>query len=71
MRVLGVVQPVKAFVDKVLQLHECMKARHGNMLVGSSGSGKSTALQCLQMALTRMAVLQQGSTKQYTKVGTA
>lgn len=43
------------FVAKVTQLHDCKVARHGNMLVGRTGSGKSEAWRCLQRALGRLA----------------
>jgi dynein heavy chain len=38
---------------KVVQLYETTLVRHGIMLVGPSGSGKSKILHCLQETLTR------------------
>ena len=43
------------FVTKVLQLFDCKAARHSNMLVGKTGSGKTTAWRTLQGALGRLA----------------
>mgnify|MGYP005790624821 CR=1 FL=1 len=37
---------------KAQQLYQCMQTRHGNMLVGSTLSGKSTVLSMLEQALT-------------------
>lgn len=37
---------------KAQQLLQCMRTRHGNMLVGSTLSGKSTVLSMLEQALT-------------------
>ncbi|CDI82515.1 hypothetical protein EPH_0040020 [Eimeria praecox] len=37
---------------KAQQLYQCMRTRHGNMLVGSTLSGKSTVLSILEQALT-------------------
>ncbi|KAK9846646.1 hypothetical protein WJX81_008333 [Elliptochloris bilobata] len=47
-------QVVPAFVTKIVQIYDCKLVRHANMLVGRSGSGKTTAWQCLQRALTRL-----------------
>lgn len=41
-------------MSKVLQIFECKVARHGNMLVGKTGAGKSTALRCLARVLGRI-----------------
>lgn len=37
-------QPEKCTIRKAIQLHETMRVRHGVMLVGPTGSGKSTVL---------------------------
>ena len=37
-------QPEKCSINKVIQFHETMIVRHGVMLVGPTGSGKSTVL---------------------------
>lgn len=49
-----VMQPVPEFVTKIIQIHDCKVARHGNMIVGKTGSGKSEAWKCLQRALGKL-----------------
>jgi len=41
-------------IDKIIQLYESKGTRHGNMLVGGTLSGKTTAWQMLQRALTAL-----------------
>lgn len=48
------VQPVPEFVTKIIQIHDCKVARHGNMIVGKTGSGKSEAWKCLQRTLGKL-----------------
>lgn len=43
-------QKPAAFVHKILQLHETLGVRFGAMLVGPSGTGKSTLLRTLQVS---------------------
>lgn len=43
-----------AFVEKALQLYLVQDIRHGIMLVGPSGSGKSSVIQCLIEAMERV-----------------
>jgi dynein heavy chain len=50
----AVVQVVPEFVTKIIQIFDCKVARHGNMIVGKTGSGKSEAWKCLQRALARL-----------------
>ncbi|RKP20476.1 dynein heavy chain 6, axonemal, partial [Rozella allomycis CSF55] len=45
---------VPAFVERVIQLYETMKVRHGVMLVGPTGSGKTTNYEILASALTKL-----------------
>jgi len=47
-------QVVPEFIVKIIQAFDCKVARHGNMLVGRTGSGKSVAWKCLQRALLRL-----------------
>lgn len=46
--------PTEAFVEKVLQLFLVQQIRHGIMMVGPSGSGKSSVIHCLLEALERV-----------------
>jgi dynein heavy chain len=48
------VQPVPEIVTKIIQIHDCKVARHGNMIVGKTGSGKSEAWKCLQRTLGKL-----------------
>jgi len=43
-----------ALIQKVIQLYDTKKTRHGNMLVGSTLSGKSTVWQLLARTLKRL-----------------
>ena len=47
-------QPVPEFVTKIIQIHDCKVARHGNMIVGKTGSGKTEAWKCLQRTLGKL-----------------
>ena len=47
-------QIVPAFITKIIQLLETAQVRHGNMLVGSTGVGKSTCSHILSKALTQL-----------------
>ncbi len=44
----------KTWVDKCIQLYETYLVRHGIMLVGPSGGGKSSIEECLAGALTEL-----------------
>lgn len=48
-------QPVESMITKVIQLYETKQARHGVMIVGEAGSGKSSVSKLLQNSLTRLA----------------
>jgi len=47
-------QRVKSFVSKVIQTHETQIVRHGMMLVGETGSGKSENIRMLAAALGQL-----------------
>lgn len=47
-------QVVPEFVTKIIQIFDCKVARHGNMIVGKTGAGKSVAWQTLQRAMARL-----------------
>ncbi|CAK83095.1 unnamed protein product (macronuclear) [Paramecium tetraurelia] len=48
------VQPVQPFIDKVLQLYDTIQVRHGLMLVGPTGGGKTTNYQILSKSMTKL-----------------
>lgn len=47
-------QPQPAWIKKCIQLYETSLVRHGIMVIGPPGSGKSMAIDCLATALTEM-----------------
>ncbi|KAH7827931.1 dynein haevy chain 8, inner dynein arm 4 [Monocercomonoides exilis] len=47
-------QPREAFITKCLQLYETAVLRHGLMLVGPTGGGKSSCLSVLSTAMTTL-----------------
>jgi len=48
------IQDVKVFIDKCIQLYETTVVRHGLMLVGPTGGGKTTCYRILSEALTTL-----------------
>jgi hypothetical protein len=47
-------QPVDSFIEKCIQLYDTTVVRHGVMLVGPTGGGKSSNIRILQKAMTRL-----------------
>jgi len=47
-------QIVPEYVDKIIQIFDCKVARHGNMIVGKTGSGKSVAWKSLSRAMGKL-----------------
>eukprot|EP00210_Caulerpa_lentillifera_P007994 g7633.t1 len=60
-------QIVDNLVSKIIQIFDCKMSRHGNMIVGKTGSGKSTAWRVLQQAITELHLKNPHSTH-YSKV---
>jgi len=51
---LNNIQPVDAWISKIIQIFDCKTARHGNMIVGKTGSGKTCAREMLMKAMSRL-----------------
>ncbi|XP_076804480.1 dynein axonemal heavy chain 3-like isoform X3 [Clavelina lepadiformis] len=49
-------QPIPWFIEKIIQLHEMMKVRHGFMVVGKALGGKTTCYKVLTTALEEVSV---------------
>eukprot|EP01107_Rhizomastix_libera_P003543 TRINITY_DN1618_c0_g1_i1.p1 TRINITY_DN1618_c0_g1~~TRINITY_DN1618_c0_g1_i1.p1 ORF type:complete len:3854 (-),score=1122.51 TRINITY_DN1618_c0_g1_i1:31-10566(-) len=47
-------QPIPLHISKALQLYDTKKTRHGTMVVGKSGAGKSVCWKALAGAITRL-----------------
>jgi dynein heavy chain, axonemal len=48
-------QPCKPFLEKVTQLYDTIQVRHGLMLVGPTGGGKTSVYRTLSAAMTSLA----------------
>ena len=53
---------VKPFVDKIFQLRDLMRVRHGIIVIGPTGAGKSTAISILYKALMQIKREQEAGT---------
>jgi len=51
--------PSENFVNKIFQLWDTLQVRHGLMLVGQAGSGKTKNLEVLRLAISSLAPLNQ------------
>jgi len=51
---LAKLQLVPSFITKIIQIHETQLVRHGMMVVGEAGAGKSTNALILARALTQL-----------------
>jgi len=49
------VQEVELFIQKILQLYDTIQVRHGLMIVGPTGGGKSSNYRVLQHAMSSLA----------------
>jgi dynein heavy chain len=45
-------QPEQPFLDKIIQLYDTIQVRHGLMIVGPTGGGKSMNFKTLAHAMT-------------------
>lgn len=52
-------QPEQSFIDKIFQLYDTTKVRHGLMIVGPTGGGKTSNYKVLQGAITAIKHLPQ------------
>ena len=50
-----VLQPCKPFLEKVTQLYDTIQVRHGLMLVGPTGGGKTSVYKVLSSSMTSLA----------------
>ncbi len=56
-----VLQPCKPFIEKVTQLYDTIQVRHGLMLVGPTGGGKTSVYKVLSNGMSALA--NQGQSK--------
>eukprot|EP00919_Chromeraceae_sp_WS-2016_P022118 GHVR01052605.1.p1 GENE.GHVR01052605.1~~GHVR01052605.1.p1 ORF type:complete len:211 (+),score=-4.19 GHVR01052605.1:6907-7539(+) len=59
-------QPSKSFLEKVTQLYDTIQVRHGLMLVGPTGGGKTSVYKVLEKGMTNLA--KQGQFKVHTHI---
>lgn len=56
--------PVPSFVEKIWQLYDTLAVRHGLMLVGPTGSGKTSNLRVLQLGINKIAIEVEGASEE-------
>jgi dynein heavy chain len=49
-----ILQPAQIFIDKILQLYDTIQVRHGLMIVGPTGGGKTSDYKVLSLAMTAL-----------------
>lgn len=59
-------QIVPDWITKMVQIFDCKVARHGNMIVGKTGAGKSEAWKCLTRAMAELK--KRGAQGEYERV---
>ena len=57
---------VDEWITKMVQIFDCKVARHGNMIVGRTGAGKSEAWKCLTRAMAELK--KRGAQGEYERV---
>lgn len=50
-----ILQPCKPFLEKVTQLYDTIQVRHGLMLVGPTGGGKTSVYKTLAAGMSALA----------------
>lgn len=55
---------VPTFVEKIWQLYDTLTVRHGLMLVGPTGSGKTANLKSLQLGINKVAIDVEGASEE-------
>ena len=60
-----ILQKIPPFIEKILQLYDTIQVRHGLMLVGATGGGKTSNYRVLQRAIT---MLKDDNPNKYRKV---
>lgn len=61
-----ILQPCKPFMEKVTQLYDTIQVRHGLMLVGPTGGGKTSVYKVLSAGMSALA--NQGQAKVHLHV---
>ena len=67
---LANLQIIDVTVTKIIQLYETKNSRHGVMIVGQTGSGKSVTWKMLRNTLSRLRKENRGAQYQFVRVWT-